>query len=75
MKTMTLNQMEMVQGGGNALKCVLDIGEGMIGGAAAGYLIAGAIFTTAAFGGFIIVGVGLYLAGAGMGLSSSHCMR
>jgi hypothetical protein len=73
MKTMTLNQMEMVEGGGNFWKCAYTVAGGMLGGAEAGFAIGTAFFP--GYGTALGMAFGLYLGGVGAGLSSSHCMH
>jgi bacteriocin-like protein len=73
MKTMTFNQMEQIEGGGNFFKCALHVGAGMIGGAEAGFAIGTAFLP--GYGTALGTAFGLYLGGVGAGLSSSACMN
>ena len=72
MKTITLNQMEMVEGGGNFWKCAITVGAGMAGGARTGFVL-GTAFCPG-YGTALCTAFGLYLGGVGAGLGSSDCM-
>jgi hypothetical protein len=73
MRTITLNEMKQIEGGGNFLKCAFAVGAGMIGGAEAGFAI-GTSFLPG-YGTALGTAVGLYFGGVGAGLSSSACMN
>jgi hypothetical protein len=72
MKTLDINQLSIIEGGGSFWKCAFKVGAGMISGGTTGSMIGTGFFpgVGTAFG----AALGLYLGGVGAGLSSSDCM-